>query len=206
MISTVLVVDDNDLLRDLLTLMLEKGGYTVITAGSCEECCTLLETATPDLILLDVMMEPHDGWETLRRIRAQPLIADIPVVMLTAKQVTPADALAYADDIDGYIMKPVTRFTLLKSLEYRIKREESLKREMEEMRQSGKDTDLVSEYGCLAKRVESYWQIGEHLGDLLLVDDDRDDRFPEPAVDDFLEKKKAQEARLKQVRKELGMA
>ncbi len=203
--STILIVDDNDLLRDLLTLMLEKGGYTVITAGSCEECCTLLETATPDLILLDVMMEPHDGWETLRRIRAHSLTADIPVLMLTAKQVTPADALAYADDIDGYIMKPVTRFTLLKSLEYRIKREESLKREMEDLRQSGKDTDLVSEYGSLEKRVESYRQICEYMGDLFLPEN-RDDRFPEPVVDDFLEKTKAQEARLKQVRKELGMA
>jgi len=155
-ISTILIVDDNELLLDLLRLMLEKGGYTVLTAGSCEECCSVLETAaTPDLILLDVMMQPLDGWETLRRIRAHALTADILVLMLTAKQVTPAEALAYADDIDGYIMKPVTRFTLLKSLEHRIKLEESLKSEMEEMRQAGKDMDLVNEYGSLEKRVMS---------------------------------------------------
>ena len=83
---TILVVDDSPFIVDVFVTMLERGGYRTVAAYGGEECLEILKTVTPDLILLDIMMEPVDGWETLERIKENPRTKDIPVLMLTAKQ------------------------------------------------------------------------------------------------------------------------
>ena len=69
---TILVVDDSPFIVDVFVTMLERGGYRTVAAYGGEECLEILKTVTPDLILLDIMMEPMDGWETLRRSRKIP--------------------------------------------------------------------------------------------------------------------------------------
>ena len=83
---TILVVDDSPFIVDVFVTMLERGGYRTVAAYGGEECLEILKTVTPDLILLDIMMEPVDGWETLERIKENPETKDIPVLMLTAKR------------------------------------------------------------------------------------------------------------------------
>ncbi len=86
---TILVVDDSPFIVDVFVTMLERGGYRTVAAHGGEECLEILKTVTPDLILLDIMMEPMDGWETLEKIKENPATKDIPVLMLTAKQPDP---------------------------------------------------------------------------------------------------------------------
>ena len=86
---TILVVDDSPFIVDVFVTMLERGGYRTVAAYGGEECLGILKTVTPDLILLDIMMEPMDGWETLEKIKENPATKDIPVLMLTAKQTDP---------------------------------------------------------------------------------------------------------------------
>ena len=76
---TILVVDDSPFIVDVFVTMLERGGYLTVAAYGGEECIEILKTVTPDLILLDIMMEPIDGWETLERIKENHLTKDIPV-------------------------------------------------------------------------------------------------------------------------------
>jgi len=84
--ARVLVVDDTPLNVKLLTLQLEYEDYIVNTAANGLEALAKIEADKPDIVLLDVMMPGLDGFETCRRIRANPATAHIPVVMVTALQ------------------------------------------------------------------------------------------------------------------------
>jgi excisionase family DNA binding protein len=81
----VLLVDDDEKVRELVRVNLEFEGYKVREAGSAEEGLSAIEEAKPDLVLLDVMMPQTDGWEMLRKIQDQYGAGAIPVVMFSGK-------------------------------------------------------------------------------------------------------------------------
>ena len=81
----MLLVDDDEKVRELVRVNLEFEGYRVREAGSAEEGLTAIEEAKPDLVLLDVMMPQTDGWEMLRKIQEQYGAGAIPVVMFSGK-------------------------------------------------------------------------------------------------------------------------
>jgi two-component system OmpR family response regulator len=107
--KTVLLVDDSRELVFLYSRMLSMLGYVPMAAQGGRECQERLDEKIPDAILLDVMMEPVDGWETLRQIRKRADLLMTPVIMLTARSPQPRDILYCGDFLDGYIMKPVTK-------------------------------------------------------------------------------------------------
>ena len=84
MIGRVLVVDDGELNRDLLGRRVEEHGHEVATAGSGLEALEMLRAGGFDAVLLDIMMPDMDGYEVLRRVRTDPELARIPVLMVTA--------------------------------------------------------------------------------------------------------------------------
>jgi excisionase family DNA binding protein len=83
--QTVLVVDDDDGLREFLRVNLELDGFVVREAGNAEEGLAALEEEPPDLILLDVMMPKMDGFEMLRRVQERHGVGAIPVIMFSGK-------------------------------------------------------------------------------------------------------------------------
>jgi excisionase family DNA binding protein len=101
----VLVVDDDERLREYVRVNLEMEGYAVREAGSAEEGLRVLEEATPDLVLLDVMMPDVDGWEMLQRVQERHGVGAIPVVMFSGKVDTGADE-ATSRGAQGFIGKP----------------------------------------------------------------------------------------------------
>lgn len=151
---TILVVDDSPMIVDVFMAMLERGGYRPIAAYSGEECLEVLQDVTPDLILLDIMMEPMDGWETLERIKSNQDIRDVPVMMLTAKQLTPDEAQEYGVYIEDYIMKPTTHRQLYEAIEYVLKRREKILSEVSKAKDVGTDQSLIDEYERLSKSVD----------------------------------------------------
>jgi two-component system KDP operon response regulator KdpE len=103
MSDTVLIIDDDLTLVDLLTQSLSKAGYRVLAASNGIDGLQMLYKSTVDLVILDVMMPRMDGWETCTRIRD---ISDVPVIMLTAKD-EEADALkGFQCGADDYVTKP----------------------------------------------------------------------------------------------------
>ena len=134
--------------------MLERGGYRTVAAYSGEECLGILKTVTPDLILLDIMMEPMDGWETLDKIKENPATKDIPVLMLTAKQLTPAEAEEYGIFIEDYVLKPITHRELYDAIEHVLGRRKTISTDMEHAQQSGADFDIANEYALLSKSID----------------------------------------------------
>lgn len=81
----VLVVDDDERLREYVRVNLEMEGYEVREAGNAEEGLAVLEEEPPDLVLLDVMMPQVDGWEMLRRMHERHGVGAIPVIMFSGK-------------------------------------------------------------------------------------------------------------------------
>jgi two-component system response regulator VicR len=122
MAAKIMVVDDEPDVVDLIKLVLESDGYTVITAYSGKESLEKLDKETPDLILLDIMMPQMDGWEVFRRIRADERTANIPVAMLTAKTQSIDKMIGlHVVKVDDYITKPFGRSELLERIKKILK-------------------------------------------------------------------------------------
>jgi excisionase family DNA binding protein len=102
----VLVVDDDDQVREVVRINLEIEGYTVREAANAEEGLAQLEEDAPDLILLDVMMPQVDGWEMLRRVQERHGVGSIPVVMFSGKVDEAARVEAAERGASGFIGKP----------------------------------------------------------------------------------------------------
>ena len=108
----VLIVDDDDKMREFVRVNLEMEGYSVIEASNAEEGLERVEEQAPDLILLDVMMPNVDGWEMLRRIQEKHGVGSIPVIMFSGK-VDEADVAARG--AQGFIGKPFDPSQLIES-------------------------------------------------------------------------------------------
>jgi len=120
--NKIMVVDDEPDVVDLVKLVLESDGFDVVTAYSGKECLEKLEKATPDLILLDIMMPQMDGWEVYSRLRGNPRTKDIPVAMLTAKSQSIDKMIGlHVVKVDDYITKPFGRSELLERVKKILK-------------------------------------------------------------------------------------
>jgi len=102
----VLIVDDDERVREYVRVNLEMEGYSVREAGSADEGLGVLEEVSPDLILLDVMMPEVDGWEMLRRVQQRHGVGAIPVVMFSGKVNEQSAAEATALGAQGFVDKP----------------------------------------------------------------------------------------------------
>ncbi len=102
----VLIVDDDERVREYVRVNLEMEGYSVREAGSAEEGLRVLDEVSPDLVLLDVMMPEVDGWEMLRRVHERHGVGAIPVVMFSGKVGESAAEEATARGAQGFLGKP----------------------------------------------------------------------------------------------------
>jgi two-component system phosphate regulon response regulator PhoB len=106
MATSVLVVEDDVAIRDMLTFTLKQAGLTCESVGDAESGLDLLKNNQPDMILLDWMLPGIDGIEFIRRLRANEFLANIPVIMLTAKGESEDMVKGLAVGADDYVNKP----------------------------------------------------------------------------------------------------
>ena len=110
--STVLVVDDDPDIANIFKIFLSRDGHTAVTASDGQICLEKVEHCKFDLILLDIMMAPMDGWETLETIKSNPKTSSIPVIMVTGKPLEEHERAKYGSLFYQYLMKPVRRAEL----------------------------------------------------------------------------------------------
>jgi CheY-like chemotaxis protein len=113
--QTVLVVDDNEIQRELVRELLTPLGFEVLTASTGCECLTLADQHRPNLILLDIAMPEMDGWEVARRLR-QTSRERAAIVILSANAIDPSHLLEGERLHDDYVMKPIDLRQLLKKI------------------------------------------------------------------------------------------
>ncbi len=108
MTKTVLVVDDEKDIRDLIAYNLSKEGFAVLTAGDGNEALQKLADHKVAVVVLDIMMPGMDGFEVCRRIRSKETIANLPVIFLTARSGEADQIIGLELGADDYIQKPVS--------------------------------------------------------------------------------------------------
>ena len=113
--QTIMVVDDNEVQRELIRDLLTPLGFVVVGAGSGRECLTLVEQTNPNLILLDIAMPEMDGWEVAQRLRRQPG-KRAAILMLSANPIDPHHMLEAERLYDDTLMKPIDLRQLLKKI------------------------------------------------------------------------------------------
>lgn len=113
----ILLVEDNEISRDILARRLQKSGYQLLFAGDGGEALAAAEREQPDLILMDMTLAGMDGWETTRELRRRPEIAAIPVIALTAHTLPGDRERALAAGCDEYETKPVELPHLIAKIE-----------------------------------------------------------------------------------------
>lgn len=120
--NKILLIEDNELNRDMLTRRMQKRGYQIVTAADGETGVAMAQSEAPALILMDVSLPGIDGWEATRRIRAAAGSRHIPIVALTA-YATPGDReTALAAGCDDFDTKPIDLPRLLGKIEGLLKR------------------------------------------------------------------------------------
>ncbi len=123
--KTVLVVDDDREMVELIQLFLNNAGYETLAAFSGESALEQAFQQKPDLILLDIMMPKIDGWEVFRRIKNDPQAGNIPIVFLTARTQNIDRMIGLSVmKASGYLTKPFSKKELLDEVE-RVLTEES---------------------------------------------------------------------------------
>ena len=118
----ILLVEDNEMNRDMLSRRLERKGYEVVIAVNGQEGVELVSSTRPDLILMDLSLPIIDGWEATRRIKADPATAGIPVIALTAHAMAEDRAKAMAAGCDDFDIKPVDLPRLLEKIDALLRR------------------------------------------------------------------------------------
>jgi len=152
--DSILIVDDSPYIVDGLVALLKRKGFKPIAAHGGEEAIALLATNKPDLILLDIMMEPMDGWETLEKIKANPETCALPVLMFSAKKISPDEAQEHSLNIEDFVSKPVNPAQLLESIKRVFERRSSVKLESGIAKDAGLDEAMIGEYAALRKSIE----------------------------------------------------
>jgi len=116
-LSKILLVEDNETNRDMLSRRLLRRGYDVILALDGESGLSLATSEAPDLILMDMSLPILDGWEATRRLKAAPATHSIPVIALTAHAMSSDRDKALDAGCDDYDTKPIELPRLLEKIE-----------------------------------------------------------------------------------------
>jgi len=117
MMSKILLVEDNEMNRDMLTRRLERKGFEVVIAVDGQAGVDMASSSSPDIILMDLSLPVIDGWEATRKIKADPATRSIPVIALTAHAMAGDEQKALQAGCNDYDTRPIDLKRLLNKIE-----------------------------------------------------------------------------------------
>jgi two-component system phosphate regulon response regulator PhoB len=145
----VLIVEDEEDIRELVSYHLLKEGFQVASVVSGEEALAVVESQTPDLILLDVMLPGIDGLKVCQRLRASPKTADVPIMMLTAKSEETDIVSGFNFGATDYVTKPFSPKVLLARIRAVLRRSQALPEPEEELIDEDDDDVVIEIHGMV---------------------------------------------------------
>jgi CheY-like chemotaxis protein len=200
----VLYIDDEALLKMAFVETLKQQGYQARGAISGKEALEMIEADAPDIIILDVMMKPMDGWETLSHIREIEKSRSVPVIMQTGKSLTIKDVIRYGDQIEDYLIKPVRLPDLVKAIEGVGDRRVMIQEEIATATKRGGDPELIREYEHVRRRSIISKRLIEILGRIYPIKTDEkkiETDFDMPELHDIISQYEADEKRCDELKK-----
>ena len=199
----VLYIDDETLLKMAFVETLKQQGYSAEGAVSGKEALDLIDSYTPDIIILDVMMKPMDGWETLTCIRNREESRTVPIIMQTGKSLTIKDVIKYGDQIEDYLIKPVRLPDLVKAIEGVADRKTILDAEVEKATRNNRDPDLIAEYQMIRHRTLISRRLIEILGRIypIRIEARIETDFDIPELHEVIDRYESEKSRCEELRK-----
>lgn len=169
----ILIVDDDPDMVDIIRLMLQREGFETKQAYSGKECIEILKKEKFDLILLDIMMKPMDGWKTLDIIKSNRETRDIPISMLTVVPLTLETMRDKdIDRIENYIVKPFSKKELIEKVKEILGMEKEIKKLGKELQKKvGKN--FAKEFQKLKRRMNRHDRLIEVLEKCIKMDKER---------------------------------
>ena len=113
----ILLVEDNEMNRDMLSRRLQRKDFEVVMAVNGQEGVQMASSESPDLVLMDLSLPVMDGWEAIRRLKNDPATATLPIIALTAHAMAGDEARAREAGCDDYDTKPVNFKRLMGKIE-----------------------------------------------------------------------------------------
>jgi two-component system cell cycle response regulator DivK len=120
--AKILLVEDNEMNRDMLSRRLIRKGFDVVMAADGEQAVALAQSELPDLILMDMSLPVIDGWEATRRVKASDTTSKIPIIALTAHAMSGDREKTLDAGCDDYDTKPIEMPRLLEKIETLLRR------------------------------------------------------------------------------------
>ena len=121
--AKILLVEDNEMNRDMLSRRLQRRGFEVIMAVDGEQGVAMARSERPDIVLMDMTLPVVDGWEATRRLKADPVTQRLPVIALTAHAMAEDRQNALDAGCDDYDTKPIELPRLLEKIESLVAKE-----------------------------------------------------------------------------------
>jgi two-component system cell cycle response regulator DivK len=115
--TKILLIEDNEMNRDMLSRRLQRRGYQIVTAADGEQGVSMARVELPDLILMDITLPEMDGWEASRLLKSDESTRHIPIIALTARVLVSDRAKAFEVGCDDYDTKPVDFARLTEKIE-----------------------------------------------------------------------------------------
>jgi diguanylate cyclase (GGDEF)-like protein len=125
--EVILVVDDDEDIARFVEVNLQLHGFEVLVAYDGAQALTMIEQHKPDLAVVDIMMPKVDGMELTRRVRADPMTAALPIIMLTAKGLTVDKVLGLTAGADDYLVKPFDTLELVARIRSTLRRNQEFR-------------------------------------------------------------------------------
>jgi DNA-binding response OmpR family regulator len=119
---TILIVDDEEDVLDLLQLVFETSGFEVRRAATGKSAVSIAYEEPPDVVLLDVMMPEMDGWQVLRTLKGDERTRNVPVVMLSARAERRDKMIGLQEGAEGYIAKPFSPAEVVREVQSFLER------------------------------------------------------------------------------------
>ena len=124
-VAKILLVEDNEMNRDMLSRRLQRRGYDVVMAEDGQEGVVLAEKETPDVILMDMSLPVVDGWDAARKLKASAATQGIPIIALTAHAMSGDREKALEAGCDDYDTKPVDFARLVVKIETLVQKKKA---------------------------------------------------------------------------------
>jgi len=172
--TKILYVDDEPLLNMAFVETMKLHGYQARGALSGEECLEKIDADVPDIIVLDIMMKPMSGWDTLMKIKEKKELQTLSIIMQTGKSLTLRDVLTYGELIDDYLIKPVKLKDMIDAVERLVQRNKETGEEIKSGRSSGISEDVLMQYALLKRQVMVHDRLLEILSHIYPARENQD--------------------------------